>query len=37
MVVNFRTSLADVAALPGIVARLGREVNAELRPKELSD
>ena len=36
-VVNFRTSLADVEALPGIVARLGREVDAELRPKELKN
>jgi len=36
-VVNFRTSLADVQALPGIVARLGREVDAELRPKELKN
>lgn len=30
--VNFRTSLADVAALPEIVVRLGRELNATLRP-----
>jgi glutamate/tyrosine decarboxylase-like PLP-dependent enzyme len=34
-IVNFRTSLADVVALPPIVARLGREVDAELRPAEL--
>ncbi len=36
-VVNFRTSLADVEALSGIVARLGREVDAELRPQELKN
>ena len=30
-IVNFRTSLADVVALPAIVARLGREIDAELR------
>lgn len=35
--VNFRTSLADVQALPAIVARLGREVDAALRPQELAD
>ena len=34
-VVNFRTSLADIEALPGIVVRLGREVDAALRPEEL--
>lgn len=33
-IVNFRTSLADVVALPAIVARVGREVDAELRPVE---
>jgi aromatic-L-amino-acid/L-tryptophan decarboxylase len=30
-IVNFRTTRADVEALPGIVARVGREVDAELR------
>jgi glutamate/tyrosine decarboxylase-like PLP-dependent enzyme len=30
-IVNFRTTEADVAALPEIVARLGRELDAELR------
>ncbi len=30
-IVNFRTDASDVAALPEIVARLGREVDAELR------
>ena len=34
-VVNFRTSLADIEALPGIVVRLGREVDTALRPDEL--
>jgi aromatic-L-amino-acid/L-tryptophan decarboxylase len=32
-IVNFRTSLADVEALPEIVARIGREADAVLRPK----
>jgi aromatic-L-amino-acid decarboxylase len=31
-IVNFRTSDADVAAIPAIVARAGRAVDAELRP-----
>ncbi len=30
--VNFRTSLADVEALPEIVARIGREADVVLRP-----
>ena len=30
-IVNFNTAQADVEALPGIVARLGREVDASLR------
>jgi hypothetical protein len=34
-IVNFRTSLEDVQAAPEIVARLGREVDKKLRPKEL--
>jgi aromatic-L-amino-acid/L-tryptophan decarboxylase len=32
-VVNFRTSLADIQALPSILTRVGREADAELRPK----
>jgi glutamate/tyrosine decarboxylase-like PLP-dependent enzyme len=32
-IVNFRTSLADVQALPGLVVRLGREADAKLRPE----
>lgn len=31
-IVNFNTTLADVEALPEIVARIGRETDAELRP-----
>jgi aromatic-L-amino-acid decarboxylase len=31
-IVNFRTAQADIEALPAIVARLGRAVDAELRP-----
>jgi glutamate/tyrosine decarboxylase-like PLP-dependent enzyme len=31
-IVNFRTSLPDVHALPPLVVRIGREVDAELRP-----
>jgi glutamate/tyrosine decarboxylase-like PLP-dependent enzyme len=31
-IVNFRTTEADVAAIPGIVAGVGRVVDAELRP-----
>jgi glutamate/tyrosine decarboxylase-like PLP-dependent enzyme len=34
-IVNFRTGLADIEALPEIVIRLGRAVDAELRPKGL--
>jgi len=34
-IVNFRTSLADIQALPGIITRLGAELDAELRPKAL--
>jgi len=33
-VVNFRTSLADVQAIPEIVVRLGRELDLAMRPKE---
>ena len=31
-IVNFHTAQADVEALPDIVARIGRTVDAELRP-----
>lgn len=31
-IVNFRTTEADVAAIPELVARIGRAVDAELRP-----
>ena len=34
-IVNFRTSIADIEALPEIVSRIGREVDAELRPEVL--
>jgi glutamate/tyrosine decarboxylase-like PLP-dependent enzyme len=34
-IVNFRTSSADVAALPPLVVRIGKEVDAELRPSSL--
>lgn len=34
-IVNFRTSLEDIESLPGIVIRLGREVDADIRPGEL--
>ena len=34
-IVNFRTSLEDIEALPGIVTRLGREADAALRPRAL--
>jgi aromatic-L-amino-acid decarboxylase len=34
-IVNFRTSLADVEALPEIVARLGRNLDSEMRPTSL--
>ena len=33
-IVNFRTSLEDIEALPGIVIRIGREVDAALRLAE---
>ena len=33
-IVNFRTSQADIEALPEIVLRIGREVDAELRSEE---
>jgi glutamate/tyrosine decarboxylase-like PLP-dependent enzyme len=34
-IVNFRTSLEDIEALPEIVLRIGHEADAELRPEEL--
>jgi hypothetical protein len=34
-IVNFRTSLEDIEALPEIVTRLGRKVDAALRPEGL--
>ena len=36
-IVNFRTSLEDIEALLGIVIRLGREVDAAIRPVEQND
>jgi len=34
-IVNFRTSLEDIEALPALVTRIGRELDAALRPAEL--
>ncbi len=34
-VVNFRTTTADIDRLPDIIARIGREVDSELRPEGL--
>jgi glutamate/tyrosine decarboxylase-like PLP-dependent enzyme len=34
-IVNFRTSLADIRALPGIITRLGGELDLALRPEAL--
>lgn len=34
-IVNFRTSLADIHELPGIITRLGAQLDAELRPEAL--
>jgi glutamate/tyrosine decarboxylase-like PLP-dependent enzyme len=34
-IVNFRTSLEDIEALPGIVTDIGKEVDEGLRPAEL--
>ena len=34
-IVNFRTSLADVQALPGMITRLGAELDVQLRPEAL--
>ena len=36
-IVNFRTSLADVEALLPIVLRIGKELDAALRPGNLRD
>jgi aromatic-L-amino-acid decarboxylase len=36
-IVNFRTSLEDMEALPGIVIRIGRQVDAAMRPAELKN
>jgi aromatic-L-amino-acid decarboxylase len=36
-IVNFRTSLADIEFLPGLVVRLGRELDAALRHAEFRD
>ena len=33
-IVNFRTAVEDIEALPGIVVCLGRELDAELRPRD---
>jgi aromatic-L-amino-acid decarboxylase len=33
-IVNFRTSQADIEALPPLVMRLGKSIDAELRPRE---
>ncbi len=33
-IVNFRTSLEDIEALPGIIIRIGREADAAIRPAE---
>jgi glutamate/tyrosine decarboxylase-like PLP-dependent enzyme len=35
-VVNFRTSLEDIEALPAIVTRIGRKVDAAMRPGNLN-
>jgi aromatic-L-amino-acid/L-tryptophan decarboxylase len=35
-IVNFRTSLADIEALPEIIARLGAELDRSMRPQALS-
>lgn len=35
-IVNFRTALEDIEELPNIVARIGKEVDEELRPEALS-
>ena len=32
-IVNFRTTLEDVEAMPGLVVRIGKQVDAEMRPR----
>ena len=34
-IVNFRTTLSDIEALPAIVVRLGTQIDSELRPESL--
>lgn len=34
-IVNFRTTLKDVAVLPDLVTRIGHELDAKLRPSHL--
>jgi glutamate/tyrosine decarboxylase-like PLP-dependent enzyme len=34
-IVNMNTRLADVQAVPGLLVKLGRELDAEMRPREL--
>jgi len=34
-IVNFRTTPADIAAVPDIVVRVGRELDAAMRPADL--
>ena len=36
-IVNFRTSLEDIEAIPGIVIRIAGEVDAALRPAKRKD
>jgi glutamate/tyrosine decarboxylase-like PLP-dependent enzyme len=36
-IVNFRTTLENIEALPGIVIRVGREVDATVRPAKGKD
>lgn len=36
-IVNFRTSLEDIEALPGIVIRIGKEIDAAIRPGKQKD
>ncbi len=36
-IVNFRTSLEDIEAVPALVSHIGREADADLRPAELRE
>src|SRR5712692_7766414 len=36
-VVNFRTSLEDIEALPALVTRIGREADSAMRPVDLNN